>query len=180
MLVTFRLRLTFLPLVLLIGSLAACSGIPSSQNLLETVSPYRFDRVQGNVVTREQVNALKAGMPRLVVRDILGTPLLVSVFHSDRWDYVFSFRRQGAESQSRHVTVFFKGDALERFESDDLPSEAEFVATLKSIPTENKLPPMEASPENLEKFPPPAKPAAGTPPVTKANTVYPPLEPAPK
>jgi outer membrane protein assembly factor BamE len=174
-----RLRLT-LPLALLLGSLAACSSTSSSKSWVDVVSPYRFDRVQGNVVTREQANALKTGMPRALVKDILGTPLLTSVFHANRWDYVFTFSRQGAASQSRHVTVFFAGDTLERYEADDLPSEAEFVATLKSMPTEGKLPPMDASAESLQKFPPPAvKPAVATP-AAKAPTDYPPLEPVSK
>lgn len=176
---TFRLRSTLLPLVLLLGNLTACSGMPSSKSWLDVISPYRIDRVQGNVVTREQVNALKEGMPRAVVREILGTPLLVSVFHADRWDYVFTFSRQGAESQSRRVTVYFKGDVLDHYDADDLPSEAEFVATLKSLPSNSKLPPMEASAENLEKFPVPAKPVAPAP-AAKAAAVYPPLEPAGK
>jgi outer membrane protein assembly factor BamE len=171
-----RLRLSLLPLSLLLVGLSACGSAPSSKSWLDVVSPYRFDRVQGNVITREQVAALKTGMPRNMVKDILGTPLLASVFHADRWDYVFTFRRQGAESQSRRVTVFFKGDALERFEADELPTEAEFVATLKSIPTEGKLPAMVASAESLQKFPAatqPAAPAAAAPPATN----YPPLEP---
>ena len=180
MLATFPLRTSLLLLALLIGSLTACSSAPSSKNWLEVVSPYRFDRVQGNVVTREQMNALKTGMPRAVVRDILGTPLLTSVFHSDRWDYVFTFRRQGAESQSRHVTVYFKGDTLDRYEADELPSEAEFVATLKSLPLPDKLPALEASAESLEKFPASAKPAVVVTAPVKAGTDYPPLEPSAK
>jgi outer membrane protein assembly factor BamE len=180
MLDTARLRLRLLPLVLLLGGLAACSSVPSTKNLLDTVSPYKFDRVQGNVVTREQFNALKEGMPRLMVRDILGTPLLVSVFHADRWDYVFSLMRQGAEPQARRVTVYFKGDALERFEADELPSEAEFVATLKSMSTAGKLPPMEASAESLQKFPPVTKPAVAAPVAPKSPNEYPPLEPPAK
>ncbi|WP_342620392.1 outer membrane protein assembly factor BamE [Rhodoferax sp. GW822-FHT02A01] len=179
MLDTFRLRPFLLPLALLIGSLTACSSAPSTKSWLDVVSPYRIDRVQGNVVTREQVNALKTGMPRSVVRDILGTPLLTSVFHADRWDYVFTFRRQGVEPQSRHVTVYFKGENLDRYEADDLPSEAEFVATLKPMAPPEKLPPMEASAESLEKFPAPAKPAAAAP-AAKAASVYPPLEPTGK
>jgi outer membrane protein assembly factor BamE len=174
------LRLTLLPLVLLLGSLTACSSAPASKSWVDTVSPYRFDRVQGNVVTREQVAALKTGMPRSVVKDILGTPLLTSVFHADRWDYVFTFRRQGAESQSRHVTVFFKGDVLDRFEADELPSEAEFVATLKSLPHLERLPTMEASPESLQKFPPAAKPTPVALPAALAPSDYPPLEPVAK
>lgn len=178
MLVSLR-SLLILPLV--IGSLTACSGVSASKNWLDVVSPYRIDRVQGNVVTREQANALKVGMSRAVVKDILGTPLLTSVFHSDRWDYVFTFNRQGAESQARRVTVFFAGDKLARFEADDLPSEAEFVATLKSLPTDGKLPPMEASAESLQKFPAPAaKPAAVPPAAAKAPADYPPLEPLAK
>jgi len=178
MLDSSRLRLT-LPLALLLGSLAACSSAPSNKSWMDVVSPYHFDRVQGNVVTREQVNALKEGMPRAVVKDILGTPLLTSVFHADRWDYVFTFRRQGAEPQSRHVAVFFSDDKLARYEADGLPSEAEFVATLQSMPKIEKVPPMEASAESLQKFPPPAaKPAA--PAVSKTTTDYPPLEPVSK
>lgn len=180
MLDPFRLRLTLLPLALLMLGLAACSSTPSSKRWLDTVSPYRFDRVQGNVITREQVAALKVGMPRAVVKDILGTPLLTSVFHADRWDYVFTFRRQGAESQTRRVTLFFTGDALERFEADELPTEAEFVATLKSMPTQGKLPPMEASKESLLKFPPAAPVAPAAPAAIRAPSDYPPLEPQTK
>jgi outer membrane protein assembly factor BamE len=181
MLVTSRLRLILLPLALLLVGLTGCSSTPSSKkSWLDVISPYRFDRVQGNVITREQLAALKTGMPRSVVKDILGTPLLTSVFHADRWDYVFTFRRQGSEPQSRRVTLFFQGDALERFESDDLPSEAEFVATLKSMPTAGKLPPMEASKESLDKFPPAAKPAPTEPAATRSSADYPPLEPRSK
>jgi len=158
-------------------ALSACSSAPKAGSWIDVVSPYRFDRVQGNVITREQAAALKTGMPRTTVKDILGTPLLSSVFHADRWDYVFTFRRQGSESQSRRVTVFFKGDALERVESDELPTEAEFVATLKSIPTEGKMPAMEASPESLQKFPPASPPAAPVLPAARPGTDYPPLEP---
>ena len=170
-----RLRLTLLPLALLAG-LTACSSTPASKSWLDVVSPYRFDRVQGNVITREQVAALQTGMPRAVVKDILGTPLLSSVFHADRWDYVFTFRRQGAASQERRVTLYFKDDALDHFDADDLPSEAEFVATLKSMPTAGKLPPMEASPESLQKFPPAAPKPASELPAGSAPKDYPPLE----
>ncbi|RFO96316.1 outer membrane protein assembly factor BamE [Rhodoferax lacus] len=180
MLDTPRLRLPLLALALLTAGLSACSSTPASKSLLDTISPYRFDRVQGNVVTREQVAALKTGMPRAVVKDILGTPLLTSVFHADRWDYVFTFRRQGSPSQERRVTLFFKGDALDHFEADDLPTEAEFVATLKSMPTEGKLPPMEASAESLKKFPPAAKPEPVAPTASRASADYPPLEPLSK
>lgn len=166
-------------LVLVAGAgLAACGSLDGSgSRLVNALKPYRMDVVQGNVVTREQVAVLQPGMSRLQVRDILGTPLLASVFHADRWDYVFTLRRQGVEPQSRKVTVFFKNNLLERFEADALPSEAEFAATLDSKAPPAKVPVLEATPESLEQFPLPAQPpqAQSLPPLPAS---YPPLESA--
>lgn len=157
--------------------LAACGSLDgASQRLVQFAQPYRMDVVQGNVVTREQLAALRPGMSRLQVRDILGTPLLTSLFHAQRWDYVFTFQRQGVEPQARRVTVLFKGDELERFEADPLPSEAEFVATLDRRRAPDKPPVLEASPQALEKFPLPA-PAAPAQPLPPLPANYPPLEP---
>lgn len=160
-------------------ALSACGSLNGSgDRLVETFKPYRITVVQGNVVTREQVAVLRPGMSRLQVRDILGTPLLTSVFHADRWDYVFTFKRQGTETLSRRVTVFFKGDLLERFEADDaLPTEAEFAASLEGNTQPAKVPVLEATPESLQKFPAPA--ATSNPqPLPPLPASYPPLEPA--
>jgi outer membrane protein assembly factor BamE len=91
---------------------------------------YKTDIAQGNFVSKEQVAALKPGMPRLQVADILGTPLLVSVFHADRWEYVFSLKRQGIDTPSYKLTVFFKGDELERVDGSSMPTEQEFIDSL--------------------------------------------------
>jgi len=159
--------------------LLACGSVDGSTNkVVNAFTPYRIDIVQGNVVTREQVAVLRPGMSRLQVRDVLGTPLLASMFHADRWDYVFTFVRQGQAPQSRKVAVFFKGDVLERFEADTLPSEAEFVASLDAG-IKRKAALLEASPESLDKFAAPpkasAEPAKPLPPLP---TTYPPLEPS--
>jgi outer membrane protein assembly factor BamE len=160
------------------ASLAACGSLNSTSNSIAgVVTPYKMDVVQGNFVSREQAAALKPGMSRGQVRDILGTPLLTSVFHADRWDYVFTFKRQGGESQARKVTVFFKGELLERVESDALPTEAEFVASLDSGRTSGKVPVLELSEEQLKKLPAPVK-AAAPKPLPPLPASYPPLEPA--
>lgn len=160
--------------------LAACGSLNNtSSRIAGIVSPYRMDVVQGNVVTKEQAAVLKPGMSRQQVRDVLGTPLLASVFHTDRWDYVFTFRRQGAEPQSRRVTVFFKADLLDRIEADPLPTEAEFAATLDSGRSAGKVPVLEATEESLQQFQAPAKSVEqkdkALPPLPAS---YPPLEPA--
>lgn len=160
--------------------LAGCSAFNgASTSVVSMVRPYRVEVVQGNFVSREQVEALKPGMGRQQVREILGTPLLTSLFHDDRWDYVFTLKRPGAESQLRKFAVFFKGDALERSEGDAMPSEAEFVARLDSRRKTAKVPVLEASEESLKAFAakPDAEPATVVPAATAPVPVtYPPLE----
>ena len=169
---------SLLLVVLTLAGVSACSTPLAPPSITKVLTPYKFDKVQGNVVTREQVDALKPGMAKSQVRDILGTPLLASVFHADRWDFVFTLNRQGVEPQSRHFAVYFKGDVLEHFDAADLPREAEFVASLKSIKELGKLPAMDATPESLQAFAPAAAPAA-TSAVLPTGVVasYPPLEP---
>lgn len=173
---------------LAVAALVALSGCSSLKDVGSSVStlgglitPYKIDIVQGNVVTREQVEALQPGMSREQVRNILGTPLLASVFHADRWDYVFTFRRQGQELQQRKVAVFFNGAVMDRVEADELPSEAEFVASLDVRRKPGKPPVLEASEEELKAFQAknasaPAASTAPAAPVAAPQTSYPPLE----
>ena len=185
MLLTPSYPLRTLALVLACTGLAACSTWSNTaaqrEALATAVSPYKIDIIQGNVVTREQLDYLRPGMPRAQVRDVLGSALLASVFHADRWDYVFTLQRQGAQPQSRKVTVFFKNDVLDHVEADEVPSEAEFVSTLRSTPPKGPQPVLEASPEVLKaaRAASPAKPAAAAPSTAPVDaTAYPPLEPA--
>jgi outer membrane protein assembly factor BamE len=169
-------------LALAAGALAGGCGTfnNATQRVAGLVTPYKVEVVQGNFVSKEQVEAIKPGMSRMQVRDILGTPLVTSVFHGNRWDYVFTLRRQGVPAQERKLAVFFKGDAMERVEGDPMPSEAEFVATLDNKRKNAKVPPLEASEEALKRFATekPAAPATPAAPLPPAATSYPPLEPA--
>ena len=176
-----RMLARVMPAVLA-AALSACSSFEQgTRNLADALTLYRPEVVQGNFVSREQVAALQPGMTRLQVRDTLGTPLIASVFHAQRWDYVFTMQRQGVPSQRYRLTVFFNGDVLERFEGDEMPSETEFV---QRIGRERKLkvPALEATEEQLAKFPVASSPADdAAPPVAETaqpTGSYPPLEPA--
>lgn len=162
--------------------LAGCSSLRSSDSLLGVLTPYRPEIVQGNVVTKEMAAAIKPGMSRAQVRDVLGSPLLADIFHADRWDYVFTIRRQGAPYQQRRVTVLFEGDSMQSFEADELPSERDFVA---SIDTKRggRVPQLELTAEQLKALPVPAKPPVAADPAVAAEPKaaarsYPPLEAA--
>ena len=171
----YRLGLAALAL----SSLAACGTFnDASGRVASIVSPYKIDIVQGNFVSKEQAEALKVGMTRAQVRDILGTPLLASMFHADRWDYVFTFNRQGAVPQARKVSVYFTGNTLARFEADTLPTETEFVASLDSGRRFGKAPVLQATEESLAKFAPDPKAAADLKSLPPLPARYPPLEPS--
>lgn len=159
--------------------LAACSSLQSSDNLFGVITPYRVEVVQGNVVTKEQAALIKPGMGRAQVRDILGSPLLTDIFHADRWDYVFTIRRQGAEPQQRKIVVLFQDDKVSKFEAGELPSEREFVNSIDVAKTGRSVPQLELTEEQLKALPIPPKPEptlADAPPQGPARS-YPPLEP---
>lgn len=93
--------------------------------------PYVPDTIQGNFISSEQYAKLEVGISREQVRQILGTPLLASYFHANRWDYIFEFKRLGEKiSKERRVTVFFDGDKVTKFNGDALPTEVELVAEI--------------------------------------------------
>ena len=163
-------------------AVSACSIFDkASGSVAGIISPYKVEVVQGNFVSKEQKEALQPGMQRNQVRDILGSPLVTSAFHADRWEYVFTMKRQGQEAQQRKLTVFFKGDELAKVESDTLISEEEFIGSLSGNRKLRKVPVLEAAADKL-----PAPNAAKAPAATAPNTsnasdaarVYPPLESA--
>ena len=99
------------------------------------------------MVTKEQLALVKPGMTRAQVRDVLGSPLLTDAFHADRWDYVFTIRRQGAEPQpARRIVARFEGETLKSVDSNaELPEEREFVASIDTFKTSRKAPPLALS-----------------------------------
>jgi len=172
---TSRFLAAFVPIVL-----AGCANLQNADNFLGVVTPYRVEVVQGNVVTKEQAALIKPGMTRNQVRDILGSPLLTDLFHADRWDYVFTIRRQGTEPQLRRIVVLFEGDRLKSMDAGgDLPGEREFVASIDSARSPRSLPTLALNEDQVKALPvPPKAAAADAEPVGPARD-YPPLEKQP-
>jgi outer membrane protein assembly factor BamE len=152
--------------------LAACGSVMNS------LQPYRMEIVQGNVVTQEMVTNLKPGLSRDQVRGLLGSPMLSDIFHADRWDYVFTIRRQGAEPQQRRVTVFFEKEKLSRFEAGALPSEKEFVASIDAAKVQKGQATLELSEEQVKALPLPPLPTVAPVALGASGPLrnYPPLE----
>ncbi|MFM2068937.1 MAG: hypothetical protein RLZZ584_3846 [Pseudomonadota bacterium] len=143
------------------------------------LQPYRMEVVQGNVVTKEMVTNLKVGQTRDQVRNLLGSPMLTDIFHAQRWDYVFTIRRQGAAPQQRRVTVFFETERVKSFEAGDLPSEKEFVASIDATRPRRGQASLELDDDRLRALPLPTVSVAIAPVQAASGPLrnYPPLEP---
>lgn len=111
-------------------TLAGCSTYNSvTSTIADHITPYRINIVQGNFVSKEAYSQLHKGMTREQVRLLIGTPLLTDMFHDNRWDYIFYFKRGNTEVvQERRLTLNFEGDQLVSWSGgENLPSENELV-----------------------------------------------------
>jgi outer membrane protein assembly factor BamE len=154
-----------------VAMLAGCQSVSDATSAMATsmsavtgwaptfLGPYRPDVHQGNIITQEMVDQLRQGMSREQVRFMLGTPLLTSDFHKDRWDYPYYLNPLKGPIQSRRLTIFFKDNKIERFVSDEMPSET--IADSMILGPNAKKPP-KAAPR--QQTPPPD---LQTPPPTR-------------
>lgn len=126
-------------LLLLSLPLTHCTYLPSL--------PYKIDIQQGNIVTDEMVARLKPGMTRSQVRFTLGTPLVMDVFHADRWDYIYRIAPHGRVTEEKKLTVFFKDDRLSQIQGDFPPPPAFSEPAVNTpVPAETFVLPPDAGP----------------------------------
>ena len=100
---------------------------------------YKLDTQQGNLVDAGKAEQLKAGMTRIQVKEILGTPLVQDPFHPDRWDYVYYYRSPNGKEEGKRITVIFRENLLIRTERAVMNTEfnshvGESVPILKGEP----------------------------------------------
>ena len=79
---------------------------------------HKIDIQQGNVVDQEMLDQLKPGMDKKQVKFIMGTPVLIDPFHSERWEYIYSFQEGGTVREQRHITLHFENDKLAYISGD--------------------------------------------------------------
>ena len=124
-------------ILLVPAALIACAGYGEQYRgaINNTLRPYRPNIIQGNFISKEQVSRIKLGMDREEVKVILGTPLLASNLHTNRWDYVFVFKKGSVELvEQRRVTILFDKDKVVEIKGgEDLPSEYELIAEIDGL-----------------------------------------------
>ena len=108
--------------VVLATLVAGCAGTwKTYMPDIQQFGVYKLDINQGNYLTQDMVEKLRVGQPRQQVRQVLGTPLVTSAFHDNRWDYVYQYTRGGKRVEQRTFTVYFVDDKLARWEGDEMP-----------------------------------------------------------
>ena len=120
---------------LIVGLLSACSSVP------RIVNEYKIDVQQGNVLTQDMVAQLRPGLSKDQVRFILGTPILVDMFHADRWDYVYRLQKgKTGEVETRKFSTFFDPEGkLIRVAGDVVPAQTGAAAVPESWSRESDL-----------------------------------------
>jgi outer membrane protein assembly factor BamE len=106
----------------LVAVVAGCATVDTYLPTLRSFGVYKMDINQGNYLSQDMVDKLKAGQTKQQVRQLLGTPLLVSIYRENRWDYPYMFMRQGRIVEQRTFTVYFVDDKLARWEGDEMPA----------------------------------------------------------
>ena len=93
--------------------------------LLGACSIHRIDVQQGNLIEPAQLEKLKVGMDKGQARFVLGTAMVADAFHDNRWDYVYSRRREGElNTEIKRVSLFFENDIVARIEIVPQPATA--------------------------------------------------------
>lgn len=116
--------LRFVIVLLLAVTVSACSSVP------RVVNEYKIDIQQGNVLTQDMVSQLRPGLTKDQVRYILGTPVLMDMFHVNRWDYIYTLKKGNTgETERRKFSTFFDANGkLSRVSGDVAAATAADVA----------------------------------------------------
>jgi len=134
------MRKSIYPIVLILGiTLSGCSTI---MNNLPGV--YTLDIQQGNIISQEIIDQLRPNMTKRQVLYIMGSSMLVDVFHQKRWDYLYSEQLGGKARKQKRLSLFFDGDTLIGIQGDYRPSTLPVIKVSKETT-------LDVPPRDLEK-----------------------------
>ena len=133
------MRKLFFPFLALISlTLTACTTV-----LENLPGVYNLEIRQGNIVDQDMVDQLRPNMSKRQVLYIMGSPMLVDVFHQKRWDYLYSRQGDGKAREQKRISLYFDGDTLTGIQGDFRP-DSQAVKSVKETT-------VDVPPRDLEK-----------------------------
>jgi outer membrane protein assembly factor BamE (lipoprotein component of BamABCDE complex) len=127
------MRLPFRSLSLVVVATVAAILVVTGCAWAPTWGVYKIDINQGNFVTQDLVDKVRAGQSKSQVKVLLGTPLVSDAFHANRWDYIYRFETSGRVREEHRLTVLFEDDKVVKWSNDELP-----VAPIRGYAGDNK------------------------------------------
>ena len=109
------------------AQLTACSALDGFNNVVvggidKLPFVYKIEVRQGNLVTQNMIDQLRPGMDERQVTFLMGTPLLVDPFNSNRWDYSYTLKKSNGEKEEKKITLIFEDGALVNLNGDYKPN----------------------------------------------------------
>lgn len=99
-----------------------CLTLTACTTVLENLpGVYSLEIQQGNMVDQDMIDQLRPKMSKKQVLYIMGSPMLVDVFHQKRWDYLYSKQVGGEAREQKRISLYFDGDTLTGIQGDFRP-----------------------------------------------------------
>lgn len=117
---------------LLYVSLISSLNLTACSTIMENLpGVYTMDITQGNIIDQDMIDQLRPNMNKRQVLYIMGSPMLVDIFHQRRWDYIYSEQIGGGPRMQKRMSLFFDGDQLIGVQGDYRPSTLPVVTKSK-------------------------------------------------
>ena len=81
---------------------------------------FKINVQQGNIVTQDMLDKLKAGMTKKQVHFVLGKPVLENTFNTSLENYIYSYQKAGGETQRQTIKIYYENDTFTRYEGEVL------------------------------------------------------------
>lgn len=118
-------------LFLLVSTLNACGYLEVYQAKIK----------QGNILNAHQITQLEIGMSKQAVKKILGSPVMIDIFHDNSWVYT-----NNSSEQNYRLELFFRDNQLHRIVSHNL------LDVIDNNTSEDLKEKIEKDKTNLDKF----------------------------
>jgi len=95
-----QLTKAFLIIISSLGAVSSCSSL----------APFKVAVLQGNIIEDKDAEQLVKGLSKDQVQYLLGTPLLNSPIHQNRWDYFYSVKVGETIVGEKKLSLLFDTD----------------------------------------------------------------------